>query len=363
MTIFIGLDVHSKETFYCAQDEDGNTIAEDSVATTEKGIAFMLERLKAAAGTELALETGAQAVWMSRLLESQGMRPRVIDAREVRAKARRRGQKSDRRDAFDLCDGLRRGIYVSIVWVPPGHVQRLREVLSRRRHFVRQATAQVNAAKFLLRTRGIHRTGPLGLSCAAHWERLLELPDVQAFRHHIEMHAAMWRVAREHVAALEREMAEASEPMRETIRLLMSVPGVGPVTAATFAAVIGAPERFADSAHVASYIGLTPSTYDSGERERHGSITKCGSPALRAALVEAALHARKGSHPLNPYYARVAAKVGHKKAAVSVAARLARILFQMWRRHQPFDVTKLNVERSPRTLSRTLYYQIRKPAA
>src|SRR5262245_62253790 len=75
----------------------------------------------------------------------------VVDAREVRLKAHRPTQKSDRRDAFELCDGLRRGIYRAIVHVPPRPVARLRELLGRRRHVVRLETAQVNAVKRVLR--------------------------------------------------------------------------------------------------------------------------------------------------------------------------------------------------------------------
>jgi transposase len=70
----------------------------------------------------------------------------VIDAREVRLKAHRPTQKSDRRDAFELCDGLRRGIYRAVVHVPPPAVSRVRETLARRRHFVRLETAQSSSS-------------------------------------------------------------------------------------------------------------------------------------------------------------------------------------------------------------------------
>jgi transposase len=103
------------------------------------------------------------AFFVARELTGLGCAPLVVDAREVRLKAHRPTQKSDRRDAFELCDGLRRGIYRAIVHVPPRPIARLRELLSRRRHCVRLETAQVNAVKRLLRGAGLsHRSRSLG---------------------------------------------------------------------------------------------------------------------------------------------------------------------------------------------------------
>jgi transposase len=91
---------------------------------------------------------------LPRELTALGLVPSVIDAHEVRLKAYRPRQKSDRRDAHELGEGLRRGIYRTLVHVPPLPVARLRETLSRRRHFVRLQTAEVHAVKRLLRGTG-----------------------------------------------------------------------------------------------------------------------------------------------------------------------------------------------------------------
>jgi transposase len=270
------------------------------------------------------------------------MDPVVIDAREVRAKARRRGQKTDGRDAFEIADGVRRGIYVSIVYVPPVEVQRLREILSRRRHFVKITTMETGAAKFLFRAAGRGSAMPK-LSTAAAWAKLLASPKAEGLREHLAMH-------------------EALAPFRETEELLTTVPGVGRITAASFIAVLGTPERFPDSGAVGSYLGIVPSTYDSGESERHGRITRQGSGPLRAVLVEVAHHAANPRHPLHPYFARVCAKAGYKKAVVAVAHRLARILYRIWRTKTAFDVAKLNVEAVRETRTRTVYYRIRTAA-
>jgi transposase len=357
--MYIGMDVHCKESVYVVQDEEGKVLGQGSVATGWEGFREILSCVHAPKGTVIGLETGVQATWVSRLLSGLGMAPVVIDAREVRQKARRIGQKSDRRDALEICEGMRRGIYASVVYVPGADVQRLRRVLSRRRHFVKLSTAQINAAKFLLRSVGLGEEAS-SLTTAAAWKRLVEKPAVGALRFYLRMHAKVWGVAQQNVVALEEELGKALQPFKETVARLQTVPGVGPITAATFIAVLGTPQRFVDSGRVLSYIGLVPSTYDSGDRQRHGHLTKRGSRELRAMLCECAQHAAQPRHPLNPYFVRICSQQGYKKAVTAVAQRVGRILYRMWLKGEGFDVRKLNVVPQRRVRARTHYWRIRK---
>jgi transposase len=186
---------------------------------------------------------------------------------------------------------------------------------------------------------------------------LLASPRVASLRPHLVLHAQIWRNAHKNVGILETELHEALSPFTETIRRLQTVPGVGLVVSASFLAALGTPDRFPDSSHVASYIGLVPATYDSGEAERHGRITKRGSAELRAMLCEAAHHTANPKHPLNPYFTRICARHGYKKAIVTLAQRLARILYQMWRKGEDFDPTQLNVVATRQVRTRTLYWR------
>lgn len=361
MKMYIGLDVHCKETVYVAQDEAGKVVGGGRVPTSLDGFCEMLESVNAPKGTKIGLETGIQAWWVSRLLSGLDMKPSVIEAGEVRRKARRINQKSDKRDAFDICDGLRRGIYTSVVYVPDAEVLRLRRTLSRRRHFVKVSTMQVNGAKSVLRSVGLAGEAA-SLSTPKAWDRLLERPAVETIRFHLSLHADVWDVVQEKVSLLEEELGEAMKPFGEIARRLQTVPGVGVITAGTFIAVLGTPHRFPDSGRVVSYVGLVSSTWDTGETQRHGHITKRGSGQLRAMLCEAAQHAARAHHPLNPYWRRVCTKHGYKMAAVAVAQRLARILWRMWKNQEDFDATKLNLVHETHTRTRTLHWRIKTQA-
>jgi transposase len=191
MRVYVGLDVHCKQTVYVAQDEAGKGVSEGRVATSLDGFREMLDSVNAPKGTQIGLETGGQAWWVSRLLSGVEMSPLVIEAGEVRRKARRINQKSDRRDAFEICDGLRRDIYTSVVYVPDAPVLRLRRILSRRRHFVKVCTMQVNGAKSVLRSVGLGGEAS-SLTRVRAWENLLGRPLIEPIGSLPAHHAGVW---------------------------------------------------------------------------------------------------------------------------------------------------------------------------
>ena len=363
MTIYVGLDVHCKKTVYVALNSEGDRVAKGSVATTAEGLTAMLDKIAAPLGTTIALESGTLATWTFRLLKAAGMSPQVIEAVEVRALASRRNQKSDSRDAAELAHGIRRGIYRKIVFVPDEPIEDLRRVLSRRRHFIGRRTGTVNAARFLIRTSGCGLL-KFSLISKSGWENMLAHPWLERVREHLEMHFRAWLCDSACIAALDVELGAKLKPFSKELELLTSVPGVGKISAAAFIAAVADPDRFAGAPSVASYLGLVPSTYDSGDRQIRGHITKAGPSYIRAVLCEAAHQAARSSHPLNPYWRKVCVRGSYCKAVVAVAHRLVRIMFAIWRDGNKFDVGKLAVEATSRSEggSRKVYYRLKKVA-
>jgi transposase len=365
MECSVGLDGHSKASVFVIQDGHGQVRAQGEMPPTPEGFRRWHEAQRLPAGTPVALETGTGAFFVARELTGLGCAPVVVDAREVRLKAHRPTQKSDRRDAFELCDGLRRGIDRASVQVPPCSVARLRELLGRRRHFVRLETAQVNAVKRRLRGAGL---GPLSrsLSTEVGWTKLLAtLAGHGELRDDVEPHRALWRCARAQRTALETPLfAHVAAPaFAADLRRLQTIPGVGPLVAAPVLAVFSDVRRFADAKHAASYAGLVPATYHSGDREAYGRITKRGAGELRAMRCEAAHHARRPTHPLPPSFASLCAQRGYKMATLAVAHRLARITFAMLRDGADFDVAKLTLEEGPFERTTIRRYRLKRPVA
>ena len=246
----------------------------------------------------------------------------MVDAREVRIKAHRPRQKSDTRDAVELCEGLRRGIYRAIVHVPPEKIEHLRNTLSRHRHFVRLGTAQINAAKKMLRSAGFSELSRQHLGTLRAWQRLLGalVPHPQV-RSYVELHHRAWQTALEQKNACEKSLETQHGAFGEDLERLKTVPGVGEIVALTAIAVFSDATRFPTAKHAASYAGLVPQTYQSGDTNRQGHITRTGSPELRAMLVQAAHTARRQSSPLNPFLRNLTLRLETRRAVTAVAHR------------------------------------------
>jgi transposase len=138
--------------------------------------------------------------------------------------------------------------------------------------------------------------------------------------------------------ALKREIERLDEAVvarakaAPACRLLMSVPGVGPVTALAFVATIDDAERFAKSRAVGAYLGLTARRFQSGEMDYSGRISKMGDGLLRSLLYEAAnsmLTVVRRAHPLKDWARRVRKRSSHRQACVALARKLAVILHRM----------------------------------
>jgi transposase len=142
------------------------------------------------------------------------------------------------------------------------------------------------------------------------------------------------------LATMRRELAGLTKQVldivrrEEVCRRLMSVPGVGPLTALAYRATIDRPERFRRARAVGAHLGLTPARYQSGETDIQGKISRCGDELARTALYEAAhtllVRSRKWSS-LRAWGMRIAKRRGLARARVAVARKLAVILHRMWR--------------------------------
>jgi len=120
------------------------------------------------------------------------------------------------------------------------------------------------------------------------------------------------------------------------VKLLMTLPSVSIVVAQTLWTVLGEVERFRDAAHAASYLGLVPSTQQSGKHCYHGPITKQGHRQARSVLVQAAHHVRTHPGPLGAFFRRVAKRRGYHVAVVATARKLVVIAWHMLKANEPY---------------------------
>lgn len=112
----------------------------------------------------------------------------------------------------------------------------------------------------------------------------------------------------------------------------MTIPGVGPITAATVKALVPDPSGFRSARHFAAWLGLTPRSNSSGGKEHLGRISKMGNPDIRTLLVvgaTSALGTLRNNSDARPWQAALVARRPFKVAAVAPANKMARIIWAL----------------------------------
>ena len=276
------------------------------------------------------LETGPTTTWLWHVLRALGLPVICIDARHAKAALIMQINKSDRNDAVGLARIMQCGWYKE-VQVKRLSCHELRAVLNSRAQLVKIKRDLENQIRGLLKNLGLRIGKAGGNVFRRRAEELIGGRGLleEAVRPLLEVRE---KVSRE-IATLHRKLLGLARNDAAS-RRSMTVPGIGPITALAFHAVIDEPARFRRSRSVGAYIGLTPRRFASGEVDWSGRISKCGDGMLRSYLFEAAgvLLTRVPQWcKLKAWGHRLWKRIGFKKAKIAVARKLAVILHRMWR--------------------------------
>lgn len=323
---YIGIDLHKAFFQVCAVTATGERQWEQRWPTTDLGITGLLTRC--GAQSRIAVEASSPTwAFVDRIVDHVGA-VHVVDARKTRLKAGY-AAKTDRLDAQRLADALRRDSVVAIYYPPPA-IRDLRELCRYRCHLSRvQASLKQRIQALLLRHGVPVPVKGLFTARGTAWLETLSLPgwagaSLTGLRQVVsDVRAQLLPVMTEM-----RTMA-ATDPIA---RALDTRPGFGPVFSVTLRAEIGTMTRFPDGPHLASYAGLVPRVERSAKRQWTGRITKAGSPWMRWALIEAAIHQFRRQDDFGRWARQLAVRKGILKARVAVARALCDELFVAWPR-------------------------------
>ncbi|MFQ6019023.1 MAG: IS110 family transposase [Kiloniellaceae bacterium] len=326
MSEYVGFDVSKEETAFCVKNTDGTVLAHGKTATDPEAL-FEALKEHCLCPQRIVLETGTMSGWLARELGQLGIAVDVIDARQAHAVMKLQHNKTDANDA-DLLAEIARSGFCRPVAVKSQDGQGDRMVLKARAHLVHQRRALENTIRGLLASLG-HRF-PKGVGKFARRVSAIVEEHPQLGATVKPLLFARWALALS-IERLDKEVGRRAEN-DPACRLLVTAPGVGPVTALAFASTIDDPGRFAKSRAVGAYIGLTTRRYQSGDMDYSGRISKYGDAMLRALLYEAAnnmLTVVHRAHPLKDWARRIKKRSSHKKACVALARKLAVILHRM----------------------------------
>ena len=335
MEHFAGLDVSMEETHVCVIDREGKVILEVRTPTVPKAIAAALA--KGPAVERVLFETGRMAPTLFHGLTALGLPVVCAESRQAYQALRSlAAHKTDRNDARGLAHLARTGFFKPVhVKSLPSHA--VRALIIARKKLVGQRVTLENQIRGLAVAFGVRL--PRGLSPGFAEKGMAVGRGIPGLDGAIRGLLAARDALLKAIVAIDADM-KTLERSSAACRRLMTIPGVGRLTALAFAAAIDDPGRFRRSRDVGAYLGLVPRRYQSGEIDYTGSISKCGDGRLRTLLYEAAnvmLTRYRGSLALKTWALDIARRSTMRKARVALARRLAVIMFAILKHGTEFE--------------------------
>jgi transposase len=319
--LYAAIDIH-KQVFQAAVlDSESGALVEERFSGDRESLDRWAEQWQGRV-VAVAIEATTGWRWVWRELVARGFDVRLAESVQARALlGRRRSAKTDRLDARWLARLLAKEM-LPASWIPPEEIQRLRDRTRLRKAIAedRRRWGQRLHAYLLHEGWPCSKTRlltPEGLR----WAAALRLPETSRLQ--VDLLLAV-------IAALEVQLDAVDAELRrfarhdERCQALQTIYGVGPTLACHLLAEIGEASRFRRGEQITRLAGLDPVVDESGETRRRGHLAKAGSPHLRWALIEAAVHAHRTTAPDLALYRATRERRDTAVARLTVARKIGK---------------------------------------
>jgi transposase len=293
-------------------------------------------RKRAPAVERIVFETGPLSVWFWHALIAEGLPAVCIDARHAAKALDMAPNKTDANDADGLAELAEIG-YFKQVRVKSFDSMLTRALVAARTRLVQITVELSNQIRGLMKTFGL--VVPAGRGSVFEKNVRDLLADEASLARIILPLLESWRSLRQHAAELSRQLISEAR-QSQACQILMSIPGVGSITATSFMAAIEDPANFRKSRSVGAWLGLTTRRYQSGQIDFDGHISRRGDKHLRGLLYEASvsiLTRSQAESGLREWGLKLRERIGFKRAAVALARKLAVIMHTMLKSGELFD--------------------------
>lgn len=336
VTHYIGLDVHKKSISYCVKHSDGEIVEEGKLAATPQALRQWAEQRSEP--WQAALEATLFSGWIYDTLQPYASQLQMGHPAMMKAIAASK-KKNDRLDARKIADLVRCNL-LPACYVAPAEIRELRRLLRYRNLVVRQAVRQKNKIAGLLMEVGTSYS-KRRLHGHKYFSELIE--GLEGVPQSVKDLLRLSRGALHLFEVTQRQLLcrlRNDVLLAERVRLLRSIPGVGEVTALTWALEVGEPQRFGSIAHAVSYCGLTSALRSSAERQQRTPLSKQRNVHLQTVLIEAAKLAPRWNELLAAVYQRELGRGHRNRATLVVARKLVAYLLAVDKSRQPFQVRR-----------------------
>jgi len=325
--IYIGIDLHKRlQTWVVLGEKDNTKLLTKTYPVTPEDIIRAVSEVKKL-GTEYhaLIEPVCGWIWVVKQLRELGIDVSISNPRKIRMIAESL-TKTDENDAYTLARLLKTG-EVALSYECTQETRKHRS-LSRERCFLINVRSSLKCRLESIVTRDGNHT---------FLKQSKNRTQIIVANNEVKIHQDAIASIDLIVKQVETEIGKTIQ-VSPDIKRLMTIPGVGHVTASTICAEVGDFKNFKKPDNLASFAGLVPRERSSGGKQRLGSITHAGSPYLRYVLIETAMRIRDTKETLSLYsfYKRIKTKSGAMKARVALARKLLTIIWHMMNKQQDY---------------------------
>ncbi len=331
---YVGFDVHKKHVSYCVKAADGKIIAQGRVHSRREA----LEQWCQQQGTawQGAMEATLFSGWIYDALKPYAARLEMANPHQLKAISAAK-KKSDAIDAATLADLLRCNLLPSCYVAPP-EIREMRRMLRYRTLVVQQSVRMKNRISGLLMEVGVEYSKEKLHGKGYFTELVRGLKEVPASVRQLLRYS---RAAMEMFESTQKRLVQQLHKQRDLksrVERLQSIPGVGEITALSWALEVGEVSRFGSISQAWSYCGLTAAFRESADKQQRGPISKQRNQHLQTVLIEAAKLAPRWNPALAQLHQRELQRGHRNRATLAVARKLVAYLMAVDRSQQPFQM-------------------------
>ena len=326
----VGVDLGKRKSQFAVVDEQGKVLVERKLPNQRTVIEAFLHSLPKP--IQVGCETCLNSYWLVDILEELNIPIHVGHALKLKLIAQSR-VKTDKVDARVIAQLLRVGFFPDIA-IPPRSIRQVRELLRGRVALTRSATQAKNRLHGLLTRAGIdyERAEAFGAGAEA-WLDTLPISPEERFM--AQTYLGVVRTMQKAADDVKQKLTSCvmlQEPWASTVRRLMTIPGVGLLSALLFVLELWDISRFPTRKHLASYVGIVPSVSQSGQRNaRGGPLTRQGNRYIRWILVQDAWVATRSCKRYRGMHEHYLKRQGNPRAIIPIARQILFDVYEMWR--------------------------------
>ena len=339
----IGIDLGAKHSHLVVLSETGVLTRREKIRTAQLP-AWLEEQPQ----SRIVLEACTQSPAIAKLGRQAGHEMVIVPGNIVRALGvGARSIKTDDRDAEVLAQASFRNLDLKSVHVRSDLSRSRREVLAARATHIELRKVVSTSIKSWLRGRLQTVKARANSKFFAAEVRKRAMEHVEGLPASVEAMLQTYEHLCDQIDQLD-EQAESLTEQDETIKKLMSIPGVGPIVALSFITHLDTPERFSNGHDLASYLALIPSERTTGGRIRRGATITAGPTYLKALLVQAAwaMWRHRPGDPMVVWAKQIEERRGRRIAIMALARKLATVMWSMWNHGTSYDPSRASKARA-----------------